>query len=383
MGKVDVSEYQYYEFIAIDHPLTAAQQDELRAVSTRGRISSSSFVNDYQWGDLKADPRDWMERYFDAFLYLANWGTRRITLRLPIEALSPETIAAYCVGDSAHAWTTDTHVVIDVCSEDEDGEEWWEQEGVLASVVPARAELATGDHRLLYLAWLLCVQNGELDDDEVEPAVPPGLESLSGSLGAFADFLRLDGDLLVVAAEASAPLMRKAASKQALSRWVKAMPQADKDEVVLRLMRGDEVHLRSELLRRFSGPVDGASPGLRTAGALREEAEARRDGRGRDERDRATVERERREKAAAAARETRLNTLAGRQEEAWRQVDALIDAKRPNEYDAAVDLLNDLRTVAERKRDVPSFLQRVQSLRESHARKASLLERLDRNGLGR
>ena len=70
-----MSEYQYYEFVAVDRPLTAAQQGELRALSTRARISASSFVNDYQWGDLKADPRKWMERYFDAHLYLANWGT--------------------------------------------------------------------------------------------------------------------------------------------------------------------------------------------------------------------------------------------------------------------------------------------------------------------
>ncbi len=41
-----MSEYQYYEFVAIDRPLTAEQQDDLRAVSTRGRISSTSFVND-------------------------------------------------------------------------------------------------------------------------------------------------------------------------------------------------------------------------------------------------------------------------------------------------------------------------------------------------
>src|SRR5688572_26539509 len=32
------------------------------------------------------------------------------------------------------------------------------------------------------------------------------------------------------------------------------------------------------------------------------------------------------------ARETRLNTLAGKQEDAWRQVGALIDTKRPNDY---------------------------------------------------
>lgn len=73
-----MSEYQYYEFVAVDRPLTASQQGELRALSRRARISPSSFVNDYQWGDLKGDPREWMQRYFDAFLYLANWAAHRI-----------------------------------------------------------------------------------------------------------------------------------------------------------------------------------------------------------------------------------------------------------------------------------------------------------------
>ncbi|GIF09944.1 hypothetical protein [Actinoplanes siamensis] len=107
-----MSEYQYYEFVALDQALTAKQQGELRAVSSGGRITSSGFVNDYQWGDLKADPAKWMERYFDAHLYLANWGTRRIMLRLPKAALAPETVQAFCVGESAGCWATRTHVIL-------------------------------------------------------------------------------------------------------------------------------------------------------------------------------------------------------------------------------------------------------------------------------
>jgi hypothetical protein len=66
-----MSEYQYYEFAAIDRPLTATEMAQLRKVSTRAQISTSSFVNHYEWGDLKADPADWMRRYFDAFVYSA------------------------------------------------------------------------------------------------------------------------------------------------------------------------------------------------------------------------------------------------------------------------------------------------------------------------
>ena len=63
-----MSEYQCYEFVALDRPLTAKQMAELRAVSTRAEISPTRFWNEYQWGDLKAHPAKLMERYFDAHL---------------------------------------------------------------------------------------------------------------------------------------------------------------------------------------------------------------------------------------------------------------------------------------------------------------------------
>ncbi|MEH1017034.1 hypothetical protein V6U90_28540 [Micromonospora sp. CPCC 206060] len=378
-----MSEYQYYEFVTVDRPLTSRQQQELRALSTRARITSSSFVNDYQWGDLKGDPRDWMERYFDAFLYLANWGTQRIALRLPVEVLSPGIAAEYCVGESASSWKTRTHVILDLRSEDEDGDDVYDSGGRLAAILPARAELAAGDRRLLYLAWLLCVQCREADDDKPEPPVPPGLGDLSGPLRALVDFLRLDPDLLAVAAETSTPLTGEVPSTAALSRWVKTLPEPEKDAVVVRLLRGEGTRLRSALLARFHGrDSEDVAGGGRTAGTLLAAAEERRARRQRLARQREAVERERRERAAVAAREQRLDTLAGRQEQAWRQVTGMIDTKKPKEYDAAVTLLADLLALAERDGQVQAFRRRVRQLREQHARKPSLLDRLDRAGLG-
>ncbi len=57
-----MSEYQYYEFQAIDRPLDQAAQQALRAISSRARITPTSFTNHYEWGDLKADPRDLVVR---------------------------------------------------------------------------------------------------------------------------------------------------------------------------------------------------------------------------------------------------------------------------------------------------------------------------------
>ena len=48
-----MSEYQYYDFKAIDHALTKTEMAALRAISTRAVITTTSFTNHYEWGDLK------------------------------------------------------------------------------------------------------------------------------------------------------------------------------------------------------------------------------------------------------------------------------------------------------------------------------------------
>lgn len=96
-----MSEYQYYEFLAVDRPLSEAQRAQLRALSTRAEITATRFTNEYQWGDFRGDPRKMMEQYFDAHLYFANWGTRRLMLRVPRAALDIKTAEQYLYGDTA------------------------------------------------------------------------------------------------------------------------------------------------------------------------------------------------------------------------------------------------------------------------------------------
>ena len=91
-----MSEYQYYEFRAIDRPLGQKEMDELRALSTRAEITPTSFTNTYHWGDFKGNPATLMDRYFDAFLYVANWGTHRLMFRIPRRFLDAEAASAYC-----------------------------------------------------------------------------------------------------------------------------------------------------------------------------------------------------------------------------------------------------------------------------------------------
>jgi len=94
-----MSEYQYYEFRAVDQPLTEKQMRELRAISTRAHITPASFTNEYHWGDFKGDPRKMMFQYFDAFLYFANWGTRRLMFRMPAELVDAKAAKQYCTSE--------------------------------------------------------------------------------------------------------------------------------------------------------------------------------------------------------------------------------------------------------------------------------------------
>ena len=382
-----MAEYQYYEFLAIDRPLDARQLAELRALSTRARISPSRFVNTYQWGDFRGDPRALMTQYFDAFLYTANWGTRRLMLRLPSRLLALSTARRYCHTDSASAWAAGKIVILDLSREDQDGS--WEDEEYgeesLGSIIPARAELATGDLRLLYLAWLLSVESGELADDDAEPPIPPGMAALNAPLRSLADFLRLDEDLIAVAAEASEEQKDSSPSPQELKRWVAVLPARERDALLVRLVLGDDVHLRAELLRRSHGePTDGPQRReSRTVAELRDAAAARRVERERLAAIEQARKRARRERDAALARDKRLEELALHDEQAWGQVDASIETKKPAGYDSAVGLLSDLRAVSERKGRPEAFAKRFAQLREQHLKKSSLLDRFDRAGLGR
>jgi len=372
-----MSEYQYYEFQALDRPLTQKQISELRAYSSRARITSSSFVNVYNWGDFKGSPARWMERYFDAFLYFANWGSRQFMLRLPKKVLDPKTAASYCGDQNFSCRQKDDHIVLSFESEIEDYE-WDEGESRLASLVPLRSDLMRGDHRALYLGWLLAVQFEEIADDTPEPPVPPGLGKLTAALDCLADFLGIDADLIATAAERSPDEQVSAPSREKIDEWVRALPSAEKDAIVTRLVAGDDPHLSAEVRQRAIFEIGGRGWDERlgrTAGEIVARAAILAAERKKKEAERRAIEKARRERVEAEAREKRLQSLAGKENELWARVDRLIATKQPRRYDEAVSLLQDLHDLAELQRKGPDFKFRIGALQRENSGKNSLMER--------
>jgi hypothetical protein len=298
-----VSEYQCYEFVALDRPLTAKQMAELRAISTRAEISPTRFWNEYQWGDLKADPAKLVERYFDAHLYFANWGTHRLILRVPKARVDVPALKPYFAGrHAAHLRLTGEHVVLDLTSDTEEPEDEEISQGSLAALTPLRDELMRGDLRPAYLAWLLAVQADGVGGRATEPPVPAGLARLTAAQQAMVEFLRIDVDLLDAAASGStAP----AGEGKRFRAWVTHLPQEEKDTWLLRAATDPDLALGGELLRAFRATESRtAAVKRRTVADLRALAETQRAAQERAETAHAKKAQE------AAARQRQLKKLA-------------------------------------------------------------------------
>ncbi|MBU4490147.1 MAG: hypothetical protein KKE79_05885 [Actinobacteria bacterium] len=377
-----MSEYQYYEFHAVDRPLTQKQMAELRSFSSRARITPSSFVNVYNWGSFKGDRKKWMEKHFDAFLYLANWGSRWLEFRIPARLLEADIASPYCAEDNLSCRTKGDHLILSFHSEEEDYE-WAEGEGWLASLVPLRADLMHGDHRCLYLGWLLGAQGGELDDEALEPPVPPGLGDLSAPLRSFADFLRIDYDLIAAAAEQSDEGPASGLSKKDITKWVARLPAKDKDTVLTRLLEVDDPHIVAELRQRALREIHGAresgggarSSGRRSVVELLARVEEIALERRKKEAEQRVREKARSERERAAKWKKHLESLVGKEGGLWAEVDQLIATRQPKRYDEAVSLLQDLHDLADMQGRNSEFLLRMNALYSEHTKKTTLVER--------
>lgn len=215
---------------------------------------------------FRGDPRKMMERYYDAHLDVSNWGTHQVMLRLPRAFLSLPVAGQYCIDPHVAAWAYGEHLVLDLVSEDEGGDWVGGAEDSLPAIVGVRAELAAGDVRPLYLAWLAAFGTWERGEDafdydgedELEPPVA-GLGALTAPQRAPADFLRLDAGLLTIAAQASRPLAGTKDDPGKLARWIKDLPASDKDKLLHRVARGQGAKVQMELRRWFRGEPDTTS----------------------------------------------------------------------------------------------------------------------------
>ena len=394
-----MSEFQHYEFRAVDRALSREEMAELRRVSTRADITSTSFVNEYEWGDFKGNPNDWMRKYFDAFLYYANWGTRNLKIRVPISLFSREKVSDYYSDETLEFFDTPEHLIINFASPDyvESWDGWMFAEGMLSSLISIRAELMQGDLRPLYLGWLIGKDDEDIDDEDAEededleddedyePPIPPGLGSLTASQEAFVELFEIDRDLLAAAALASPPLVGSTTSKSDYHAWLIRLPQQEKDRLLVRLVESNGAAVAYELSARFqreSGALSRSidEPTRRTFRELTAIKLQLREDREHREAEAARIAKEEKDRADAAVRKKYLDSLATRIPATWLKIEELAKTKKPKEYGLAVNLLIDLRDLHDRG-DLTDFHMKLNEFRIRHSAKPTFISRLNLAGL--
>ena len=241
----------------------------------------------------------------------------------------------------------------------------------------------TGDRRPLYLAWLLCVENCEVGEEEEEPPVPSGLGSTSVSLTGLTDFF----------AHRSTPRGGGSGGERAggtptrRSGRVDRRAEAGRQGCAARCVSRRETTqaLVRRLVRRFRVEMgqQSAAPASRrrTVAEILARANELREAESRKRARKAADAKRKQEQAAKAARARRLDELAARKPEAWRSVHQFVDSRKQDGYDMAVRLLVDLRALAARDDDDQDFAAQLASLRKAHARKPTFIARLDKAGL--
>ena len=369
-----MSEYQYYEFQAIDRALTQSEQDAVAGLSSRAEVGPFQAVFTYSYGDFRGNPEKVLAKYFDALLYLANWGSRWLYFRFPKQLITKESLAPYCVADLISIRESDDFVILAITI-DEEGGDWIEGDGELSPLVPIRQQILDGDYRALYLAWLKASEFSYPEDTAgpTEPPVPAGLADLSPPLEALVAFFDINPDLLTVAAQASPA----APSEIDLEPLLPRLPVAEQTELLRQLLRGDP-GVTTQLKRRLKeiGTRSPAAvpknppPRPRQLSDLLAKSEQMGSNRTASE-----------QQAAEAARLAKLDALAEREASVWELAAGLIAQKKIKAYDEAVTHLKELQELAQHRHDLAGFTARIQTIRQQYPSLSGLRYRLKQAGL--
>lgn len=370
-----MGEFQCYQFRTVDRPLTESERKEVDSWSSRGEVSAHSATFVYNYGNFRKKPEDAVEHYFDAMIYFANWGTRRLIFRLPAAIADAEGIKQYLLEDD---WNGDyislsrrgEFYILDMYYYNEEGGGWMDVEDFdIDKLAPLRDDILDGDYRALYLAWAKFTQYAGENYDLPPPPIPPDLQQMTAALEAFADFFEIEEDLLTAAQSASP---NRIATQIDYKQLLGQIPENERHEWLSRLLAGEQrldLKLRKRLEKLVPAPPIPELPVISPA-----ELWAKVD----------EKEKEREARAAAEARAAYEKKMLGlvRQEEAlWKSVSDNLLQSNARAYDRLTEILKDLLNLAEYQNNLPAFRNKMEALENKYSRRYALMDKWRKAGL--
>ena len=374
-----MSEYQYYEFAAIDGPISDEGLRYARGCSSRANVSRVRWQNTYTFGDFHGSA-DTLLKYYDAHVYTANWGTVRLGLAFPKGAIVPEAIQPYLRGGERYEDTLTVKEIGNRCivwweRNEEGGWGWTEGEGLIDQLIGIREELMRGDYRALFLGWLVDFDPDKWRDPEdgavAMPPIPAGLDHLSPALAALIKHFPVDRDALAVAAELS---QASTPDRIPIAAVLEKLSVSEMRVLLARVAEGGGLGVMSELKRltypRVQTPViqtmrctDFAAKTLETR-EMRQAKEA----------EVATAKRQR----EAELRKQHLGSIMQRADTIWTGLDPLMDQKIASTYDQAAAQLQELCDAYAQAGDIGGFQQKLAGFRLRYSNRPAMLRRIEK-----
>lgn len=337
-----MSEFQYVGFRAIDAPLTDTQLRFMDRQSSRAKITRWTFDNTYHFGDFHGDADKMLRRGYDIHVHYANFGIRKISIRLPQGLPIPKAQRPAFLDGEVVVWQPDSKGAAGILTISPDldagyGDDLWDVDQYLDRIVDVRQQLIDGDLRPLYVGWLCACHSGILDaSTTIEPPVPAGLADVPDSTEALMEFLNIDPLTLTAAAEHSPPLAPVADPKEAMVEWLRSVDTTTVRSWLLSFLAGDSVATKTECLKRFrdSSPANlwPTVEGTRTFAELLRRIETLQE-----------ENRRRAKKREERVRKKRRADIAKSPQKYLQEVDQHVATRSGKGYEHAAKLLSEIR----------------------------------------
>jgi hypothetical protein len=374
-----MSEYQYYEFAAIDGPISDEGLKYARGCSSRANVSRVRWQNTYTFGDFHGSV-DTLLKHYDAHFYIANWGTVRLGLALPEGTISLEAIQPYLWEGDIDEETLTVKKIGNRCvvwweRNEEGGGGWEEGEGLINDLIGIREELMRGDFRALFLGWLADFYPDQWRDSEdgdvVTPQIPAGLDKLSPALTALIEHFPVDEDALAVAAGLS---QTTSPARIPIASVLERLSVSEMRALLERVAAGKGSGVMSELNRLSYPPVQKKAGPKMTCREFAAKAIQAREVRLKKEAEAASARRERQ----AEEREQHLASVLQRAEDIWSRLNTLMDQKIASAYDQASAQLQELHDAYAQAGDVNGFRQKLAGFRVRYSNRGAMLRRIEK-----
>jgi len=373
-----MSEYQYYELLAVDGPISDEGLQYAESCSSRADVSRVHWRNEYHYGDFKGSV-DGLLHHYDAHFYIANWGTVRFAVALPKGVLDLEAAEPYIRG---HAPYENTLTIKNkgartiVCWERNEEESWgWtEGEGIISRLVGIREELMRGDYRALFLGWLADFHPDEWRDPRDSavrvPPIPAGLDCLTPALHELLEQIPVDHDALAVAAgQAQGDMSARIPVSDALVK----LSTSDMKALLARVAEGDGARVMSELNRLTQPRIEPTTGATLTCVDFATKALAVRKARLAEE----AKAKEAEKKRAAKARQRHLEDVMKRVDHIWAGLDPLMEEKIASAYDNVAAQLKELRDAYQQTDRKNEFQDRLETFRNRYTRRPAMMRRIE------